>query len=142
MVRRFFIGLGLFILAVAGAFAAMFTPLLGGVGRNLGSSLRLPLHAPIPIPQHVVDVIDGWLAQRTPSPWLVVALALVALLLVYAIADQLVYTIADLAAHLVHGRAERRQRKAELCWRTQVTAAPERLTALPTSTAEYEALWK
>jgi hypothetical protein len=140
MVRRFFTNIGLFILVVVGAFAVVFTPLLGGVDRNLGGSLHLPLHSPIL--QQVVDVIDGWLAQRTPSLWLAAVLALVALLLVYAIADQLVYTIADLAAHLVHGRAERRQRKAELHWRTQVMAAGEQPSALPASTAEYEALWK
>ena len=142
MVKRFLIGFGLFILAVVGAFAVMFTPLLNGVDRNLGGSPQLPFHSPIP--PHVVDVVDGWLAQRTPSVWLAVdvLLGLVALLLVYAIAELLVCTMADLAAYLVHGRAERRKRKGERRWRTQVMAARERTTLLASSTAEYEALWK
>src|SRR5437899_12599367 len=83
MVKLFFIGIGIFLLVVVGAFAAVFTPLLGGVNRNLGGSPRLPFQAPVPQP--AVDAVHGWLGQATPSVWLAVVLGLLALLLVYMV---------------------------------------------------------
>src|SRR5437868_7088108 len=50
MVKLFFIGTGIFILAVVGAFAALFTPWLAGVDRNLGGPARSPFHSPVPQP--------------------------------------------------------------------------------------------
>ena len=61
MVKLFFIGIGLVILAVVGAFAAVLTPLLDGVNHNLGGPPRSPFHSPIPQPW--VDTAHGWLAQ-------------------------------------------------------------------------------
>src|SRR5207245_1347898 len=57
MVKLFFIGIGLVILAVVGAFAAVLTPLLDGVNHNLGGPPRSPFHSPIPQPW--VDTVHG-----------------------------------------------------------------------------------
>ena len=85
MVKRFVIGIGVFILAALSASADPFTPLLAGVLRNLGGYLRLPFHALLP--QDVVDTVCGWIAQITPSMWLAVVHGLVALALVDILAS-------------------------------------------------------
>ena len=131
MVKLFFVGTGVFVLAVVGAFAAVFTPLLAGVNRNLGGPPQSPFHSPIPQPW--VNAAHGWLAQLTPSVWLVVALALVALLLVY--------TLGDLVAHLAKQWTEQRKRHAELRWRERVMAAREQARTPDANTAADVALW-
>jgi hypothetical protein len=128
MVKLFFVGIGIFILAVVGASAAVFTPLLAGVDGDLGGSPRLPFQSPVPQP--AVDTVHGWLAQVTPSVWLAAVLGLVALLLAS--------TVGTLVAQLVRRWKEHRTRAAELRWRAGVMAAREQVA---TSTAAYEALW-
>ena len=132
MVKLFFVGIGIFVLVVVGAFAALFTPLLSGVNRNLGGPPRSPFHSPVPQPW--VDTTHGWLAQATPSVWLTAVLGLLALLLVY--------TVGAFVTHLARRWKERRKRYAELRWRARVMAAREHESEATESKAEYETVWK
>ena len=132
MVKLFFIGIGVFVLLVVGAFAAVFTPLLRGVNSNLGGSPKSLFHSPIPQPW--VDTVHGWLGQATPSVWLTAVLGVLALLLVYI--------VGALAAHLVRRWKEHRKRVAQLRWRAWVMAAREQASTSGEARAEYEALWE
>lgn len=132
MVKLFFVGIGIFILVVVGAFAAVFTPLLAGVDRNLGGPPQSPFHSPVPQPW--IDTAHGWLGQATPSVWLTAALGLLALLLVY--------TVGALVTHLVRRWKVHRKRDAELRWRARVMAAREQESASAESKAECETIWE
>jgi hypothetical protein len=132
MVKLFFVGVGIVILIVVGAFAAVLTPLLAGVNGNLGGSPQSPIHSPVP-PSWVATV-DGWLGQATPSEWLYVVLGLLALLLVYV--------VGALVARLVRWWKERRKRDAELRRRARVTAAREQGSASAASEADFETSWE
>jgi len=132
MVKLFFVGIAIVILVVVGAFAAVFTPLLAGVDRNLGGSPRMPFHSPVPQP--AVDTFHGLLAQATPSVWLTGVLGLLALLLVYS--------VGNLVAHLARRWKQHRKQNAELRWRAQVMAAREQAAASAEAAATYEALWE
>jgi ABC-type Fe3+ transport system permease subunit len=132
MVKLFFVGVGIVILVVVGAFAAVFTPLLVGVNHNLGGSPPNPIH--VPIPQPWVATVRGWLGQATPSVWLTVVLGILALLLVYA--------VGTLASHLVRRWKERRKRDAELRWRARAMAAREQEAASAAAKAELESIWE
>src|SRR2546429_5187682 len=132
MVKLFFIGIGVFVLLVVGAFAAVFTPLLRGVNSNLGGSPKSPFHSPIPQPW--VATVHGWLGQATPTVWLYAVLGLLALLLVYM--------VGALVAYLVRQWKARRARQAELRWQAKVTAAREHEAASAQAKAEYQAVWE
>ena len=65
MVKPFFFGIGVFIRAVVSTSAALFTPLLAGVDRNLGGSPRLPFRSPLAQP--AVDAVHSRLARVKSS---------------------------------------------------------------------------
>ena len=132
MVKLFFVVVGIVILLVVGAFAAVFTPLLAGVNRNLGGPPQMPFQSPVP--HSWVTTVDGWLGQATPSEWLYVVLGLLALLLVYV--------VGALVARLVRWWKERRKRDAELRWRARVAAAREQGSASAASEADFETSWE
>jgi hypothetical protein len=132
MVKLFFVGIGIVILVVVGAFAALFTPLLAGVNRNLGGSPPNPLH--VPIPQPWIATVQGWLGQATPSVWLTAVLGVLALLLVYA--------VGALTAHLVRRWKVYRTRNAELRRRARAMAAREQEAASAAAKAELETIWQ
>src|SRR5437763_541278 len=119
MVKLFFIGIGIFLLVVVGAFAAVFTPLLGGVNRNLGGGPRMPFNSPVPQP--AVDTVHGWIGQATPSIWLAVVLGLLALLFVYM--------VGAFVAHLARRWTEHRKLAAEARHRALMLAAREQTSA-------------
>ena len=132
MVKLFFVGVGIVILMVVGAFAAVLTPLLAGVNRNLGGPPQTPFQSPVP--HSWVATVDGWLGQATPSEWLYVVLGLLALLLMYA--------VGTLVAHLVRRWKEHRKRDAELRWRARAMAAREQEAASAAAKAELETIWE
>ena len=132
MVKLFFVGVGIVILVVVGAFAALFTPLLAGVNRNLGGSPPNPFH--VPIPQSWIATVHGWLGQATPSVWLTAVLGVVALLLAY--------TVGGLVAHLGRRWKVHRKRNAELRRRARAMAAREQEAASAAAKAELETIWK
>jgi hypothetical protein len=132
MVKLFFVGVGIVILVVVGAFAALFTPLLAGVNRNLGGSPPNPLH--VPIPQPWIATVHGWLGQATPSVWLTAVLGVLALLLVYA--------VGALASHLIRRWKVHRKRNAELRRRARAMAAREQEAASAAAKAELETIWQ
>ena len=120
MVKLFFIGIGVVILATLGVWPSAPWPLLAGVLRTPGSSPRLPFH--VPIPQPAVDTVRGWLVHITPSMWLAAVRVLVALVLVY--------TASALVTALARRWGERRRGHQEVAATSDA------------DTAEYEALWK
>ena len=132
MVKLFFVGVGIVILVVVGAFAAVLTPLLAGINHNLGGSPPNPFH--VPIPQPWIATVHGWLGQATPSVWLTAVLGVLALLLVYI--------VGALAAHLVRRWKEHRKRNAELRWRARAMAAREQESASAAAKAQVETLWE
>ena len=132
MVKLFFVGVGIVILVVVGAFAALFTPLLAGVNRNLGGSPPNPFH--VPIPQPWVATVHGWLGQATPSVWLTAVLGVLALLLVY--------TVGGLVVQLGRRWKLHRKRNAELRWRARAMAAREQEAASAAAKAELETIWE
>ena len=132
MVKLFFVGVGIVILVVIGAFAALFTPLLAGVNRNLGGSPPNPFH--VPIPQPWVATVHGWLGQATPSAWLTAVLGVLALLLVYA--------VGGLVAHLGRRWKVHRQRNAELRQRARAMAARAQDASSAAANAELETIWE
>ena len=132
MVKLFFVGVGIVIVVVVGAFAALFTPLLAGVNRNLGGSPQMPFHSPVP--SSATSTVHGWLDLATPSVWLTAVLGVLALLLVYA--------VGTLVAHLVRRWKQRRKRNAELRRRARAMAAREQEAASAAAKAELETIWK
>ncbi len=139
MVKLFFGGVAVFVFVVVGAFAALFTPLMGGVDRNLGGSPKSPFHSPVPQP--VVDTVNGLLGRATPPVLLIGALAIAALLCVY--------TIGALASQMLRSSRERRARLAELRAQGRIMAAREQAAQesthhaeTPLSTTELEAMWE
>jgi hypothetical protein len=132
MVKLFFVGVGLVILVVVGAFAAVLTPLLAGINHNLGGSPPNPFH--VPIPQPWIATVHGWLGQATPSVWLTAVLGVLALLLVYV--------VGGLVAHLGRRWKVHRKRNAELRRRARAMAAGEQEATSAAAKAEIEAIWE
>ena len=132
MVKLFFAGVVIVVLVVIGAFAAVVTPLMAGIDRNLGGSPQSPFQ--LPIPQPWIATVHGWLGQATPSVWLTAVLGLLALLLVYAVGAPV--------AHLVRRWKEHRKRDAELRWRARAMAAREQEAASAAAKAGLETIWE
>jgi hypothetical protein len=132
MVKLFFAGVVIVVMVVVGAFAALLTPILAGVNRNLGGPPQSPFH--LPIPQPWIATVHGWLGQATPSVWLTAVLGLMALLLVYA--------VGGLVAHRVRRWKGHRKRDAELRWQARAMAAREQEAASAAAKAELETIWE
>lgn len=132
MVKLFFAGVAVFIFVVVGAFAALFTPLMTGVDRNLGGSPQSPFHSPLPQP--VADAISGLLGQATPPVLLIGALGIAALLCVY--------TLGALVAHVVRRTKARRAHMAELRAQGRIMAAREQQANATGPKVDFEALWE
>lgn len=132
MVKLFFAGVAVFIFVVVGAFAALFTPLMTGVDRNLGGSPKSPFHSPVPQP--VADAITGLLGQATPSVLLIGALGIAALLCIY--------TVGALVSHVVKRSKARRAQMEELRMQGRIMAAREQEANASTRKTEFEAMWE
>lgn len=139
MVKLFFAGIAVCIFVVVGGFAALFTPLMGGVNRNLGGSPQSPFHSPIPQP--VADAVTNLFGQATPSVLLIGALGISALLCIY--------TIGALVSQMARRAKERRARLDELRAQGRITAAraqevnaPVQSSNGPISPSEFETIWE
>ena len=133
MVKLFFAGVAVIIFAVVASFTAMFSPLLEGITNNLGGHPSSPFHSPIP--QAWTDAVAGWLGQITPGQWLIGALGLSALLLVYA--------LGNLVRHVLRQHKERRRAWADLRWRARVAAARhQEANKPPHHNPEPEPIWE
>jgi len=129
MVKVFLVSATIVVLAVVGVFAAIFGPLVSGVGRNLGGGAPSVFQAPVPQP--FVSAWNDAASQTTPSVLLTGVVGIIALLVIY--------TIGTLAARALQRGQRRRRLWTELRWRGRVAVARESRSA-PRS--EFESMWK
>ena len=133
MVKIYFAGITVFVLAVVGAFSAVLGPLIAGADRNLWGSPPMPFHSPVPQP--VASFISHTASQTTPQILLTGIIALVALLAVY--------TVGVFVGQMARRYSARRRMWSELRWRGRVAAAVRKGTnPAPRSDAELDILWK
>lgn len=135
MVKIYFAGIAVFVLAVVGVFSTVLGPLVAGADRNLGGDPTMPFHSPVPQP--VAAFIGHTVSLTTPDVLLTGIIGLIALLAVY--------TIGTFAAQLIRRHRAHRRAWAELRWRGRVAAAVRKgptPSSTVQSTAEFESMWK